>query len=98
MSMEDRDVLAERYMPYRLVQLSEIGIGRTSFHIVQLGARNVELSSKLHEGEDPPLGRPHTLRWAFDGGGAAEIGRRVGPTVGSREVHQFAGCKVRGQA
>jgi hypothetical protein len=87
MSVEDRDVLAERDLPYRLVQLSQIGIGRTTFHIVQLGARNVELSSKLHEGEDPPLGRRNTLRWASDGGDAAEIGRRVGPTVRSREVH-----------
>jgi len=98
MSMEDRDVLAERDVPYRLVQVSQIGIGRATFHIVKLDARNVELGSKLHEGEDPPLGRRNTFRWACDRGDAAEIGRRVGPTVRPREIHQFAGCKIRGQA
>ena len=96
-AVEDRHVLPDGDLAHRLVQLVEIDVDGAAVGVVQLHPRDLELGPELDQGQDPPLGRRHTLGRSRDGGDPAQVGGRMRPAVRPVEVDQLAGGQVGGE-
>ena len=54
-AVEDREVLADRDLAHRLVELVEVRVGRAAVDVVELDAGDLEFGTQLEEWEHPPL-------------------------------------------